>query len=256
MPTTTTTSAVAPKRNLTKAIERRLGKRVQQFKFWQAMRRFQREVQGGANSFSPDLLAELVYGWGNSWSVQHEFLDACLREARTTDGPILECGSGLSTILLGVVAQSRGIRVWSLENDGKYASRVQTYLRKYRINSVSLCVAPLRSFGDFDWYSLPQLQTIPSKISMVVCDGPPGSTRGGRYGLVPVMMEKMRPDCVVLLDDGARADEQAVAGRWAQLLGASPEIIGSEKPFIRLQARPPEQQPLPLADLDVTPAHI
>ena len=256
---TSITSEAVPKKKIARALERRLGKRIQQFKFWQAMRRFQRELHVGAKEFSPDLLAELVYGWGNSWSVQHEFLDACLREARTTDGPILECGSGLSTILLGAVAHSRGIRMWSLENEGKYAARVQMYLRKYRINSVTLCVAPLRSFGDFDWYSLPQLQTIPSKISMVVCDGPPGNTRGGRYGLVPVMMEKMRQDCVVLLDDGARAEEQAIAGRWAQLLGASPDIIGSEKPYIRLQAVPAEEQPLPEAEeapSELTPGNI
>ena len=260
---TSTTSDAVPRTKITRALERRLGKGIQQFKFWQAMRRFQRELRQGATEFSPDLLADLVYGWGNSWSVQHEFLDACLREARVTDGPILECGSGLSTILLGAVAQSRGIRLWSLENDGKYAARVQTCLRKYRINAVTLCVAPLRSFGDFDWYSLPQLQTIPPKISMVVCDGPPGSTRGGRYGLVPVMMDKLRQDCVVLLDDGARAEEQAIAGRWAQLLGASPEIIGTDKPYIRLQAVPAEEQPLPEAEAgpeaepdDVTPRNI
>jgi hypothetical protein len=244
---TMTTSTRTGQGKITRAFERRLGKRVQQFKFWQAMRRFQRELHVGAKQFDPELLAELVYGWGNSWSVQQEFLDACLREARTTSGPILECGSGLSTLLIGTVAQSRGIRVWSLEHDPKYAARVQSYLRKYRINSVTLCMAPLRSFGDFDWYSLPQLQTIPPKISLVVCDGPPGGTRGGRYGLVPVMMDKLRADCTILLDDGARAEEQSIAGRWAQLLGASPAIIGSDKPYIRLQAVPAEEQPLPPA---------
>lgn len=258
-----TIRVAVPKARITRALERRVGKGIQQFKFWQAMRRFQRELHLGTRKFSPDLLAELVYGWGVSWSVQPEFLDGCLQEARVTDGPILECGSGLSTILLGALAQSRGIRMWSLENDGKHATRVQACLRKYRIDSVTLCVAPLRSFGDFDWYSLPQLQTLPPKISMVVCDGPTGNTRGGRYGLVPVMMEKLRADCVVLLDDGARADEQAIAGRWAQLLGASPEIIGTDKPYIRLQAAPVEEQPLPEGEDgrefppdDVTPGNI
>ncbi len=230
----------APGRSLTRSLERRVGRRIQQFRFWQAMRRFQREVHSGAGKVSAGLLGDLVSGWG--WSVPQEFVDGCLREARKTDGPILECGSGLGTILLGALAQSRGIRMWSLEHDGKYAARVQNCLRKYRIHSVTLCVAPLRSFGDFDWYSLPQVEAIPPKISMVICDGPPAGARGGRYGLVPVMMDKLRPDCVVLLDDGDRADEQAIAGRWAQLLGASPEIIGSDNPYIRLQAAPSDAQ--------------
>jgi hypothetical protein len=218
-----------------KAIERRIGKRLQQYRFWRAMRRFMGEVQHGQD-IGQDLLGELVHGWGNTWSAQHEYLDACLREARVTTGPILECGSGLSTLLIGAVAQSRGTRVWSLEHDPKWAERIQKYLHKYRIFSVTVALAPIRSYGDFDWYSLPSLQTLPGKISMVICDGPPGGTRGGRYGLVPVMLDKLRHDCVLLLDDGARQEEREIATRWGQMIMSKPELIGAEKPYFRLQA--------------------
>lgn len=245
------TSEAETKGRLSKAIERRIGKRIQQYRFWRAMRRFQRDVQSGQD-ISQDLLSELVLGWGNTWSAQHEYLDACLREARRTEGPILECGSGLSTLLIGAVAQTRGIRLWSLEHEPKWAERIQKILRKYRVYSVNVSLAPIRSYGDFDWYSQPSLQTLPGKISLVICDGPPGGTRGGRYGLVPVMMEKMRPDCVVLLDDGAREQEQDIAARWGKMLMAKPEIIGSEKPYIRVQAGSAvgEAQPEPGAEVD------
>lgn len=229
-------SQFARRNRIALALERRLGKRYQQFVFWRAMRRFLREVPDTFKSFDPDLLAELVHGWGKSGSAQHEFLSASLQHARETDGPILECGSGLSTVLLGAVAQSRGIRMYSLEHEPKWATRVQKYLRKYRINSVSMCVAPIRSYGDFDWYSLPSIQTIPPRLSLVICDGPPGNTRGGRYGLVPVMLEKLREDCIVLLDDGARDGERSIASRWGQMLGGNPELIGTDKPFLRLKA--------------------
>jgi hypothetical protein len=220
---------------LSRAIERRIGKRLQQYRFWRAMRRFLSEVKHGQD-ISHDLLAELIQGWGNPWSVQTEYLDACLREARTTTGPILECGSGLSTLLVGAVAQSRGTRIWSLEHEPKWAETIQKYLRKYRIFSVTVSLAPIRSYGDFDWYALPSLQTLPGKISMVICDGPPGGTRGGRYGLVPVMLDKLRHDCVLLLDDGAREQERLIANRWGQMIMAKPELIGSEKPYYRLRA--------------------
>lgn len=234
------TQAHAAQSSLTHALERRLGKPYQQFVFWRSMRRFLRDLSPmhgsiGAQGFDPQLLSELVQGWGNSWSAQHEYLAACLEHVRDTDGPILECGSGLSTILVGAVAQARGLRVYSLEHQAKWATRVQKYLHRYRINSVTMCVAPIRSYGDFDWYSLPSLQTIPHRISLVICDGPPGGTRGGRYGLVPVMLDKFRPDCTILLDDGAREDERAIAARWGQMMGGNPELIGSEKPFIRLR---------------------
>jgi hypothetical protein len=227
---------VAQRSRITQALERRLGKRYQQFIFWRAMRRFLRDVPDASKPFDQHLLTELVHGWGNSWSAQHEFLSACLQHVRETDGPVLECGSGLSTVLLGAVAQARGIRVYSLEHEPKWATRVQKYLRKYRINSVTMCVAPIRSYGDFDWYSLPSLQTIPPRLALVVCDGPPGGTRGGRYGLVPVILDKLREDCVILLDDGARDEERSIASRWGQMLGGNPELIGNEKPFIRLKA--------------------
>ena len=167
------------------ALERRLGKRVQKYSFWRAMRRFMREVHLG-HDIDRDLIEELVSSWGNRWSAQHEFLDDCLKQVRQTSGPVLECGSGLSTISLGAVAQSRGIRMWTLENEPKWAARTQEYLHKYRIHSVTMALAPIRSFGDFDWYSLPSLQTIPGKISLVICDGPPGgTTRAAASGWCP-----------------------------------------------------------------------
>lgn len=221
---------------IVRALERRLGQRYQQFLFWRSMRRYLRAVPLGQEAADPQLLTDLVRGWGNSWSVQLEFLEATLQQTRDTDGPILECGSGLSTLLIGAVAQARGIKVWSLEHEPKWAARVQKYLRKYRIHSVTLCQAPIRSYGDFDWYSVSSLQAIPSKISLVVCDGPPGGTRGGRYGLVPVMLDKLSPDCTILLDDGARQEEKEIADRWSKLLAANPELIGEEKPYIRLKA--------------------
>jgi hypothetical protein len=223
-------------KSLVRALEHRLGKPYQQFVFWRAMRRYLRAVADSREAGDSQLLNELVRGWGNSgWSAQHEFLEGSLREARASDGNILECGSGLSTVLIGAVAQARGLRMWSLEHEPRWADRVRQALRKYHIDSVTVCVAPVRSYGDFDWYGQSALQTVPGRISLVVCDGPPGSTRGGRYGLVPVMLDKLRADCTILLDDGARDEEQAIAARWSRLLATNPELIGSEKPFIRLR---------------------
>jgi hypothetical protein len=226
------------------ALERRLGHRYQQFLFWRSMRRFMHDLPQCSQGCDARLLSDLVAGWGNKWSAQVEYLTACLEHVRDCDGPVLECGSGLSTVLAGAVAQHRGIRLWSLEHDARWAVRTQDYLHKYRINSVTVSLAPIRSYGDFDWYALPSLQAIPGKISLVICDGPPGGTRGGRYGLVPVMLDKLRPDCTILLDDGAREGERAVAARWAQMLATNPELIGKEKPFIRLRAGRTTQEPM------------
>jgi hypothetical protein len=126
--------------------------------------------------------------------------------------------------------------VVSLEHEIRYATRVQRYLHKHRLDSVRLCVAPIAAYDEFDWYSLPPPASIAEKFSLVISDGPPETTRGGRYGLVPVMLERLRTGCVILLDDGAREGEQVIAARWAKLLHCVPEYFGTEKPYIRLQA--------------------
>jgi hypothetical protein len=235
----TTATGLLGQSRLARAFDRRIQQRYQRFVFWRAMRRFRRGLWQESGAIDHRILSELVQGWGNKWSAQHEYLAACLEHAREADGPILECGSGLSTILLGSVAQASGNSVWSLEHETKYAVRVQHYLDKYHLTSVKLCVAPLSAYGEFDWYTPPRFDSIPEKFSLVVCDGPPGTTLGGRYGLVPVMLDTLRADCTILLDDGAREGERETAERWAKLLGCTPEIIGTEKPYIRLKASQP-----------------
>jgi hypothetical protein len=71
---------------------------------------------------------------------------------------------------------------------------------------------------------------------MVICHGPPPGTRGGRFGLVPVMMEKLRPEVIILLGDGGGDADRAIAERWGQMLGGNPELIGAEQPYLRLKA--------------------
>jgi hypothetical protein len=93
--------------------------------------------------------------------------------------------------------------------------------------------SPLGQYGEFDWYC-PNMETLPDRFSVVTCDGPPGDTLGGRYGLVPVMHHHLRSGSVILLDDAEREHEQEVAKRWEAELPAKAIWIDGRKPFIRL----------------------
>ena len=184
---------------------------------------------------SPDLIAKLVTTWANEgFSALDEFIFALIRQARQTPGPILECGSGLSTLLLGLEAQRRGGKVWTLEHHPIWANRMRSELRTWGINSVEVCDAPLRRQGDFAWYDAP-LKRMPTDFSLVVCDGPPGDTLGGRYGMLPIMRRHLRPGCVILLEDYQRPEEQAAAARWVEETGPSLEILGEDKPYALLR---------------------
>src|SRR5436853_7521373 len=70
-----------------------------------AVARFARDPAKVADG-SQEVLNDLIYGWGNEgWCGHNEYLAACIEGALTTRGPILECGSGLTTLLLGIIAQ-------------------------------------------------------------------------------------------------------------------------------------------------------
>jgi hypothetical protein len=111
--------------------------------------------------------------------------------------------------------------VFSLEHMPEWQSRVNQTLRSLGLpNRVAL--AELRSYGEFDWYDLPP--DLSSGIGLVICDGPPSITRGGRYGLLPVCMEHFAPNCTILLDDAEREDERAILSAWQSRFGLSVEI--------------------------------
>lgn len=202
--------------------------------FARALRKFIRDPHAAA-AHPSKVLDSLVYGWDNSgWSGQSEFLSACVTRALRCEGPILECGTGLSTLLVGIVAQDRGLSMWSLEHLPEWGGRVQQALEQHRVESVQVCVRPLRSYGDFDWYALP-LEAMPDAFSLLICDGPPSATRGGRYGLASIIEHRMQPDGVILLDDAERTDEQEVAAQWAAAFDLSCDLRGVDKPYFLLQ---------------------
>jgi hypothetical protein len=71
--------------------------------------------------------------------------------------------------------------------------------------------APLEEKGEFAWYRVPN--GLPDWFALVICDGPPGTTEGGRYGLMPVMRERLTGS-IIVLDDTNRTKEQAILNRW------------------------------------------
>jgi predicted O-methyltransferase YrrM len=180
----------------------------------------------------PGLLRQLSAVWGNeAFAAGPEYLEAVWSEAaRRRGGLVLECGCGLSTLVLAALGRTRRFGTWTLEHDPQWAVRTRRALRLAGLASrVELRVAELRSYGEYDWYAVPE--DLPDRFSLVVCDGPPGDTRGGRFGLLPVLGDRLEPGCPVLLDDAAREGEQAVMSEWARAYGASAVVQGRDKPF-------------------------
>lgn len=163
---------------------------------------------------SRQLLADLIAGWSNpGFAADIDYVEELASRATTTTGPILECGTGLTTILLGLVAGRRGIEVWSLENSEEWHHKISNTLAHHEIKDVRISFAPLRDYEGFSWYD-PSLLELPKEFSLVVCDGPPGTTKGGRYGLLPVLGNRLSAGSVILLDDAERPGEIESLNRW------------------------------------------
>jgi predicted O-methyltransferase YrrM len=194
----------------------------QAFKAYRAISRTRKPSHGE--------IVELISAWGNEgYSAEHELLIELVELGRRLDGPVMECGSGLSTLLVGLEAQRRNQKVYSLEHHPGWAARMVGELKSAGLTNVEILQAPLRSYGAYSWYDVP-LDRLPARFALAICDGPPGDTPGGRVGMLPALRNRLTPGSIVLLDDYEREAEQALAARWITETGASMAIGGVEKP--------------------------
>ncbi len=184
---------------------------------------------------SEELLNRLVEGWGNQgFSAWSDYLHACLAALAESPGAVVECGSGLSTVLMGARAQRLGKEVVALEHHHKWFPRMQYRLRKLGITGARVAHAPLKSYDGFDWYDVRQTN-LPGQIHVVICDGPPSKTRGGRVGMLPVLRDRLAPTCRILMDDAAREEEQAIMDLWARDFGLIQIPHEGDKPWAEMR---------------------
>jgi len=178
---------------------------------------------------SREQLSELIKGWSNEgYAANLEYLEAVAQTSAKTQGPVLECGSGATTILLGLLCGKRNIEVWSLEHSDEWRHSVSEVLTNSGISAAHVCAAPLVEYENFVWYC-PPLERMPKQFSLVICDGPPGGTKGGRYGLLPVMGDRLPPDSTILLDDAGRPGEAELIKKWQAETGFETDLIDTQE---------------------------
>jgi len=194
-------------------LKRAVKEKLLEWKLERAVARIRRLALGQVPS--TEMLRQLQAGWSNEgYAARTDYLEEVAKIAATTCSPVLECGSGLTTILVGLLAGRRGVRTYSLEHIPEWRARINATLEHLQIPQVQVSSAPLREYDGFTWYDAP-LAELPKEFGLVICDGPPGTTVGGRYGLMPVLGDRLPPGSIVLLDDTERASELEVLRRWA-----------------------------------------
>jgi hypothetical protein len=111
------------------------------------LRALVRELRGGKQA-SVETYTELVGAWGNEdYAASPEYLAAIAAAMREMPGPVLECGSGLSTIVLAIEGERYGVDVYALEHDPAWAARTRAELERHRRTRAHVIRCASRAMG-------------------------------------------------------------------------------------------------------------
>ena len=134
---------------------------------------------------------------------------------------VVELGSGASTLIAAYCLQDLGEgRLVSLEHDPVYGERTRDGLRLHGLASAAQVVdaplAPVTVNGRVHrWYDTRALDLIDAEVDLLIVDGPPrGVQELARYPALPLLIDKLADDAIVLVDDANRSDEREMLQRW------------------------------------------
>jgi hypothetical protein len=180
-----------------------------------------------AGETSDELFSWLVEGWANPWSVTPEFLATVYRLALQAKGPILECGSGITTLVLAIASEVTGNNLISLEHERGWLIDINRLLDRYALNNyqIELTYSPLITDARGTWYLPPE---VGDDLALVICDGP--QRKHGRGGLYRIMGSLMR-NATVIADDCDDEEEVKHIAEWSQANDRRFEIMGEQRPF-------------------------
>lgn len=114
-------------------------------------------------------IADYIEAWdaiGNAWVALEDTLANAVILARKAKGPILETGSGLSTVLMAAATKQT---VYCIEHSQYYADLTEEMARKAGVTNIAICTAPIVN----GWYDLAELAELPDRFSLALNDGPP-----------------------------------------------------------------------------------
>lgn len=154
------------------------------------------------------------YG-GNNYAADAGVLALVTGLARKCRGPIIEAGSGLSSVLMGAVSQDK---VYSLEHLPHYAAQTFAWCEEAGVDNVGICHAPLKDF----WYDLAAFE-LPRKFALGFCDGPPRL-----YGTRMRFFDALGPRCSAIVVDDLNTDHAFASAvhQWAAQHGRTVTMFG------------------------------
>ncbi len=186
----------------------------------QTLRHVADEVRQGSNDIA--LLSEALRHVDNAYGAMVDVLALAVLSARKADGPILEIGSGLSTILMAAAAPEQ--TVWCIEHDPIWAERLKQMAYEAGTTNINLCTQPIKD----GWYDLSDIE-LPGRFALALVDGPPRQL-GSRMPFYERLASRCDAIVVDDVDDPTYADEITT---WARLHGRQIDFVPERAALIR-----------------------
>lgn len=161
-----------------------------------------------------DLPADAVPALG-SWKADVAFLKTIVTTVeRKRPRTVVELGMGASTLIAArALERAGGGQLVSCDQHAGFVDATRRWLAEHGAGA-DLRATPLKpSPGDWPgvWYDTGPL---PDRIDLLIVDGPPWSIHPLVRGAADSLFDRLPVSGTVLLDDGARPGERAVAARW------------------------------------------
>lgn len=164
--------------------------------------------------------------WGNEgFSADTAYLTQLLE--LLDSGPVLECGTGATTLMENEAGMRKGFATFCLEQDVASAEVVH-----WGLQAVTVVDAPLRNYGSYHWYEVKC--ALPRHFSVIVCDGPYIDHALGephysawRYGIMRWLKDTTTTFDKLLLDDVNDPRAPAILARWQEEFGVKVRRIPS-----------------------------
>lgn len=151
-------------------------------------------IRAGVENPSTDY-DEIFHFGGNEWAADPEVLALCVGVARKCRGPIIETGSGLSSILMAAANPEQ--EVHALEHSELYAERTRQLAKEADVPNLTVHCVPSNDF----WYDLSRAAIKHSKFAFGFCDGPPRL-----LGTRMRFFDEIAPKCVAIAVDDYGTD--------------------------------------------------
>jgi hypothetical protein len=118
---------------------------------------------------------------------------------------VLEFGCGQTTLLLDDLSRWRPMEIITIEHEIEWANRIQERVNQ-KIVSAPLVERTIQDVSCLTYDLSPE--DLASPVDLIIVDGPLGTRRQSRWGMLEYLDSQLAQDFIVLFDDAGRKGEQ------------------------------------------------